>query len=452
MGEITLAKILIVDQDKYFCSVLENTLTIEGGNVDAVFTGQEALRYVADRYYDVVLVDVGLPDFNGIQIIKRLKEIKNELRIIVLSDITSSGFLVEAVTAGANDCIFKPIIADDIVQSIKKLVRKDQKSLAEKNVPCEAFLLGDSPAIKRVRNDILDMSIHDAPIFIVGERGTGKEILAEELYRTGLRKAGPFVKISCAALPETLLESELFGFGKESVSGFYEEKRGLFELAHGGTLFFDGVSETSDSVRKKLFSVLEKKMVRRIGSSKEKSVDVRFIGAVNDHHAEWVERMEGCLAGLDARVIRTVPLRRRKEDIVPLSEYFIKKYRFYLRGKARGISKEVIRCFIQYDWPGNVRELEHVIEHAMVVGSRNEIILGDIAGNIRDIYYENHTSSISSDGLADGVDLDVEVANLERDLIVKALRKAENVVSTAAKFLNIKRTTLIAKMKKYGIR
>ena len=458
MDDAKLAKILIVDNDKDFCNVLENTLTLEGCNVDSVFYGEDALHYIQERYYDVVLVDINLPDLNGMRLLKRIKEIKEGVQVIMISNTDSASFAVEALKAGAFDYITKPIMFDEVILSIKKAMKQQrrrgssEKATAEESV---TLLLGSSPQVVQVREMIDKVAPTDSTVLIVGESGTGKEVIAQELFAKSTRADRPFVKISCAALPETLLESELFGYEKGAFTGAHQAKKGLFEVAHGGTLFLDEVTEVSFGIQAKLLRALQEKEIKRLGGTKDIPVDVRFVAASNkDMHSEIESGRfrQDLYYRLNVIKIETTALRERQEDIPTLAEHFIKKYQSKTHADAKTISKEVMDAFIRYDWPGNVRELENVIERAMVLGMGNMIILGDIPDRIRDCYRERQSGISKNYDFDHDVDLDLEVANLEQELIRRALDKAGGIVSKAAKCLKIKRTTLIAKMKKYGIR
>jgi len=455
MDEAKLAKILIVDSDKDFCNVLENTLTLEGCNVDSVFFGEDALRYVEERYYDVVLVDLNLPDLNGMRLLKRLKDMRKDMQVLIISSADSAGCAVEAIKSGAFDYITKPIMFDEILLSIKKAIKQKQKTDKQKDeVEGETFV-GATEEMNKVNELIAKVAPTDTTVLIGGESGTGKEIIAQEIYRLSERNGKPFVKISCAALPETLLESELFGYEKGAFTGAQRAKKGLFEVADGGTLFLDEITEVSMGIQAKLLRALQEKEIKRLGDTKDISVDVRFIAASNKNMHDEISAgrfRQDLYYRLNVISIQTTPLRERKDDIEPLCVHFIKKYKSRTKDGEKTIGKEVMDCFMRYDWPGNVRELENVIERAMVLGMGSLITLGDVPDRIRSVFYEKRVSSKHDFDFEHDVDLELEIATLERELISKALDKSGGVVSKAAKLLKIKRTTLIAKMKKYEIR
>ncbi|MBN1493587.1 MAG: sigma-54-dependent Fis family transcriptional regulator [Candidatus Omnitrophica bacterium] len=455
MDEAKLAKILIVDNDKDFCNVLENTLTLEGCNVDSVFFGEDALHYVEERYYDVVIIDLNLPDLNGMRLMKRLKEMRENIQVLIISSADSAGCAVEAIKSGAFDYITKPIMFDEILLSIKKAIKQKQKTDKAKEEDESESLVGATSELQKVRDLIKKVAPTDTTVLILGESGTGKEIIAQEIYRLSERQGKPFVKISCAALPETLLESELFGYEKGAFTGAQRQKKGLFEVADGGTLFLDEITEVSLGIQAKLLRALQEKEIKRLGDTKDIAVDVRFIAASNKNIHEEISAgrfRQDLYYRLNVINIQTTPLRERKDDIEPLCFHFIKKYKSRAKDGEKSVSKEVMNCFMRYDWPGNVRELENVIERAMVLGMGSMITLGDIPDRIRSVFYEKRVSSKRDFDFEHEVDLELEIETLERELISKALDKAGGVVSKAAKLLKIKRTTLIAKMKKYEIK
>ncbi|MFC1809807.1 sigma-54-dependent transcriptional regulator [Candidatus Omnitrophota bacterium] len=454
MDEAKLAKVLIVDSDKDFCQVLENTLTLEGCNVDTVYFGEDALQYVEERYYDVVLVDLNLPDLNGMRLLKRIKEIKEAIEVIVISSADSAGCAVEAIKSGAFDYITKPLMFDEILLCIKKAIKHKKRTDKEAKEEDGDVMVGTSSEMQKTKELIKKVAPTDTTVLIVGESGTGKEIIAQEIYRMSSRKGKPFVKISCAALPETLLESELFGYEKGAFTGAQRNKKGLFEVADGGTLFLDEITEVSLGIQSKLLRALQEKEIKRLGDTKDIPVDVRFIAASNKNIHDEINMgrfRQDLYYRLNVISVQTSALRERKDDIPDLCNHFIKKYKSRSQGGEKTIAKEVMNCLTRYNWPGNVRELENVIERAMVLGMGTIITLGDIPDRIRSVFYEKSASSGRNYDFEHEVDLELEISTLERELIGKALDKANGVVSKAAKLLKIKRTTLIAKMKKYEI-
>jgi len=456
--EKSLVKILIIDDDKEYCDILENTLSLEGFRAESVFNGEEGLIRVSERSYHIVILDLTLPDISGVQVLKRIKEIKPDIQVIIVTAVDTVGSAVESLKAGAFDFITKPIMLDDVVISIKKALRhkkrEDSASTGLLHVG-EKVLIGASKVMRDISKLIDKVAPTDSMVLITGKSGTGKELVAHNIYERSKRKDKPFVKISCAALPETLLESELFGYMKGAFTGATSMKKGLFEVANGGTLFLDEVSEVSPSIQAKLLRALQEKEIKPLGGTQDISVDVRFIAATNKDLREEIAKgnfREDLYYRLNVITINIPSLSERKEDISLLAEHFIQKYTPKKAGAPKQISPEVLDCFFRYHWPGNIRELENIIERAIILGTGDTITINDIPERIRNAQID-YTESIMHTTDRDSIPpLDSAVEALEKDLIMRAMRKSNNVVSTAAKFLRIKRTTLIAKMKNLGLK
>jgi two-component system NtrC family response regulator len=454
--EAYLAKILIVDDDKEFCEVLENTLTIEGFRTDSVFNGEEALIRISERPYQLVILDLTLPDISGMQVLKRIKEINSQIQVIIVSAVDTVGSAVESLKTGAFDFITKPIMLDDVVISIKKALRRKKKDAeeAEKSGSMSKAFIGECKVIKEMVRLVEKVAPTDSTVLINGESGTGKELIAQSIYMNSNRKDKPFVKISCAALPETLLESELFGYLKGAFTGATSTKKGLFEVAQGGTLFLDEVSEVSLGIQAKLLRALQEREIKPLGGTKDIPIDVRFIAATNKNLSEEIAKgnfREDLYYRLNVINLVLPPLRERKEDIPMLVHHFIERYTPKKNGIPKKVTPEVIECFYRYRWSGNIREMENVIERAIILGTGDTITLADIPERIRNFdakTIDSVTHALDADAIPP---LDAAVEALERDLIHRAMVQSHNVVSNAAKLLSIKRTTLIAKMKKLGI-
>ncbi len=310
----------------------------------------------------------------------------------------------------------------------------------------DELVIGESPKMKAIADIIKKVAPSNANVLIRGESGTGKELVAKALHRYSRRKNAPFVKLSCAAIPETLLESELFGYEKGAFTGATASKKGSFELAHGGTLFLDEIGDISPSVQVKLLRAIQEKEIQKLGASTPTRVDVRIIAATNRNLEEMIEKglfREDLYYRLNVISIHLPPLRERKEDIPHLVKHIIARFNIELNRRFEGIEDEAMKRLIEYEWPGNVRELENVLERAMVLGTEPLIRLRDIG--------ELTYSKNSEDSASHHEDLPSRVRNIERQEIIRALEEAGYNISRAAKILNIKRTTLIYKMKKYGV-
>jgi DNA-binding NtrC family response regulator len=452
-----LAKILIIDDDKEYCDVLENTLTIEGFRVDSVFNGEEGLMRISERQYQLVILDLTLPDISGMQVLKRIKEMNAGIQVIIVSAVDTVGSAVESLKAGAYDFITKPIMLDDVVVSIKKALRRKKRDAeeAERQGKLPRIFIGENKEIKEIIRLISKVAPTESTVLINGESGTGKELIAQSLYKNSKRSDKPFVKISCAALPETLLESELFGYLKGAFTGASTTKKGLFEVAQGGTLFLDEISEVTPGIQAKLLRALQEKEIKPLGGTKDIPIDVRFIAATNKVLTDEISKgnfREDLYYRLNVINITLPPLRERKDDIPMLVNHFIEKFTPKKAGKPKAVANEVIDCFNRYRWSGNIREMENVIERAIILGTGDVITLADIPERIRSAetqMIESFTKPIEGNDIPP---LDAAVETLERDLIARALHRSGGTVSSAAKLLSIKRTTLIAKMKKLGMK
>ncbi len=452
-----IEKILIVDDDREYCDVLENSLMLEGMRAESVFTGEDALIRIMERNYQVVVLDLTLPDISGMKVLHRIKEINEDIQVIIVSSVDTVGSAVESLKAGAFDFITKPIMLDDVIVSIKKAIRRRRK-LKERHDKKEdlndKLIIGNSPQIREILEIVDKVAPTNSTVLINGESGTGKELIAHYIYANSKRKNKPFVKISCAALPETLLESELFGYVKGAFTGATTTKKGLFEVANGGTLFLDEVSEVSMGIQAKLLRALQEKEIRPLGGTKDIKIDVRFIAATNKNLQDEIVKgsfREDLYYRLNVINIIVPPLRKRTSDIEMLVEHFINKYSPVDIPKKKP-TKEFIEVLKNYSWPGNIREMENVIERAIILGSENVLDVSDLPARIRDGKTPRFESYDKARDEGEFPALDKAVEDLERELIVKALKTSGGVVSKAAKLLKIKRTTLIAKIKKLGIK
>ncbi|MBU1862052.1 MAG: sigma-54 dependent transcriptional regulator [Candidatus Omnitrophica bacterium] len=453
-----LEKVLIIDDDKEYCEILENTLTVEGFRVESVYNGEEGLLRVQERQYTVVILDLTLPDISGMQILKRIKEINPTMQVIIVTASDTVGSAIESLKAGAFNFITKPIMFDDVVVAIKKAIqyREKTKQSAQDLLEKEGkVLIGCSEPMEEISRIIAKVAPTDTTILITGESGTGKEIIAHRIYKSSKRKNKPFVKISCAALPETLLESELFGYLKGAFTGATSQKKGLFEVAQGGTLFLDEISEVSPTIQAKLLRALQEREIKPLGGTQDVPIDVRFIAATNKELKEEITQKkfrEDLYYRLNVITITTPPLRERKDDIPLLVEHFIKKYKPTKIKELKRVEQTVLDCFAQYHWPGNIRELENVIERAIILGVGDTISISDIPERLRKADGSYVPTIKRETDSPDIPALDDAVITLERNLITRALEKSNGVVSAAAKLLHIKRTTLIAKMKKLDLK
>jgi two-component system response regulator AtoC len=452
--------ILVADDDASIRSLLKQLLADEGFAVLEASTGVEVVDKVKESSPDLVIMDVRMPELDGIEALARLKSTNPKTAVLIMTAFGSSNAAIRAMELGAFDYITKPFELDKISHSVKRVL--DYQDLtAEVEVLRDEIsslvqterIVGNSPAMQEVYKTIGKVAKADATVLITGESGTGKELVAEALHFNSNRRSGPMVKVSCAALPETLLEAELFGHEKGSFTGAMTQRRGRFEMADKGTIFLDEIGEMTVPTQTKLLRVLQERKIERIGSSLPIKVDIRIIVATNKDLQKQVEQnkfRDDLYYRLNVINIHMPPLRDRKEDIPSLVEHFLAKHRYSATAQPAAISEEAIRRLMEYNWPGNVRELENVIERAVVL-SRGQIITS------RELPFGDHDAAEGEEGegeadaKGDSSFFKKSVAQFEKDLIMKALRDANGNRSKAAEMLGIYRRLLYAKIKEYGL-
>ncbi len=449
--------ILVADDDASIRSLLRQLLQDEGYAVQEAATGVEVVDKVKENSPDLVIMDVRMPELDGIEALSRVKASSPRTAVLIMTAFGSSNAAIRAMELGAFDYVTKPFELDKINYTVGKVfeyqdltqevevLRGEISSLVQTE-----RIVGNSPPMQEVYKTIGKVAKADATVLITGESGTGKELVAEALHYNSSRRAGPLVKVSCAALPETLLEAELFGHEKGSFTGALTQRRGRFELADKGTIFLDEIGEMSLQTQTKLLRVLQDRKIERLGSSLPIKVDIRVICATNKDLQKQVEQArfrDDLFYRLNVININMPALRDRKEDIPALVEHFLAKHRYSATAQPAAISEEALRRLMEYDWPGNVRELENVIERAVVL-SRGEVITS------RELPFGDH----DGDREEEGDDIPSErsffkksVAQFEKDLIMKALRDAGGNRSKAAEMLGIYRRLLYAKIKEYGL-
>jgi two-component system, NtrC family, response regulator AtoC len=452
--------ILVADDDASIRSLLKQLLVDEGFAVLEASTGIEVVDKVKESSPDLVIMDVRMPELDGIEALARLKSTNPKTAVLIMTAFGSSNAAIRAMELGAFDYITKPFELDKISHSVKRVL--DYQDLtAEVEVLRDEIsslvqterIVGNSPAMQEVYKTIGKVAKADATVLITGESGTGKELVAEALHFNSNRRSGPMVKVSCAALPETLLEAELFGHEKGSFTGAMTQRRGRFEMADKGTIFLDEIGEMTVPTQTKLLRVLQERKIERIGSNLPIKVDIRIIVATNKDLQKQVEPSkfrDDLYYRLNVINIHMPPLRDRKEDIPSLVEHFLAKHRYSATAQPAAISEEAIRRLMEYNWPGNVRELENVIERAVVL-SRGQIITS------RELPFGDHDAAEGEEGegeadaKGDSSFFKKSVAQFEKDLIMKALRDANGNRSKAAEMLGIYRRLLYAKIKEYGL-
>lgn len=376
--------ILVVEDEKPLRIALCNVLQDEGFCILEAEDGKIALELMRDNRPNLVITDLKMPKVDGMKLLKRIKEIDQSLPVIVITAYGTSSTAIDAMKHGAYDYITKPFDLDEVLLTVKRALSHEALAMEVKALKDELSekyridnIIGNSSQMQEIYKTIGRIAESKATVLVQGESGTGKELVANAVHYNSLRKNGPFIKMNCAALPETLLESELFGHEKGSFTGAVTARRGKFEAAHGGTIFLDEIGEMSPVLQSKLLRILQDQTFDRIGGNQSITVDVRVIAATNKNLEEEVKKgnfREDLYYRLNVVFIQIPPLRNRKEDIIPLIEYFLRKYSSEVKSETIGISKAVVDILLNYDWPGNVRELENVIERSVVFSGGKTIV------------------------------------------------------------------------------
>jgi DNA-binding NtrC family response regulator len=446
-------QILIVDDELIVRESLGNWLKEEGYSVDTSDSGLAALEKIQSKGCDLVVADVKMPGMDGIELLERCKKIDPDLQVLVMTAYASIDTAVRAMKKGAFDYIVKPFNPEDVSQIIQRALKF--KMLEKENILLRKELekkygideiIGKSKKMQEVFDLIRTVAESEAVVMVRGESGTGKELIARAIHANSKRKYGPLIALSCGALPETLLESELFGYEKGAFTGANYSRKGRIEMADGGTLFLDEIGDISPKTQVDLLRVLQEKTIYHLGSSKPTKVDVRIISATNRDLEKAIKDgtfREDLYYRLNVVTINVPPLRERKEDIPLLANHFFKKFVVVNSKKITGISSEVMDMLIDYHWPGNVRELENVIEHAVVVCKNNEITPGDLPNTLK--------MSIREKENLPGSNAAITLEDLEKKHIKEVLNRNKGNISKSAKNLGIDRVTLYNKIKKHEI-
>jgi DNA-binding NtrC family response regulator len=456
-----MEKILIVDDEAFICENLERILQEEQYRTVAARTGQAAMDILKEEPVDLVFLDLNLPDTHGLDVLKRSKELDPDLLVIIMTGYASVESAVEALKLGAYDYIKKPFKAD-VIKLIVKLaletqaLKREVHCLKKQHEGClgEQPIIAESALFRDVLREVREVARHsDATVLITGETGTGKDIIARTIHNLSPRSNRPFLEINCAALPENLLESELFGYESGAFTGARGRKIGLFEAANGGTILLDEMGEIDLGLQAKLLRVLEDKKVRRLGGTQQHEVNVRIIAATNQDLREAIRAKrfrEDLYYRLHAVPIQLPPLRSRPEDVAALAKYFLSEYGKKYGRRFRGIAPDAQRLLLAYAWPGNVRELRHVIERICIM---HDAELMETAHLPKELSNEG---AAASDVFAvdfpippEGIQLEEVVDQFTRHLIGRVVRMVEGNITQAAKLLGIPRGTLRYKIDKY---
>ena len=448
-------RILIVDDEKSMRELLSIMLTKEGYLVSSADNGENALRAIQAEIFDLVITDIRMPAINGIELLKAVKELSPETVVIVITAYASTETAVDAMKLGAYDYITKPFKNEEIRLIIQKALEK--RSLRKENLLLKreiesrsgfAHFVGKSESMQKIFLLIRQVADTRSTVLISGESGTGKELVARAIHYSGARKDSPFVTVNCGALPETLLESELFGYMKGSFTGASANKQGLFEAANGGTIFLDEISATTPALQIKLLRVLQNREFKRVGGTTDIKVDVRVIAASNQDLQQEISRgtfREDLYYRLNVIPVHMPPLRDRKEDIPGLIEFFLRK--MSAQGGTKKMTPQAIQRLTLYQWPGNVRELENTIERLYTLAPGDVILPEHIPESI---HSPQLCPSLIPDTIPqEGVDLEGILGRIEKTLLMKAMESAGGVKTDAAKLLGLTFRSFRHRFQKY---
>jgi two-component system NtrC family response regulator len=456
MSRVPRFRILIVDDEKVQLEILEGFLVKQGYEATAAEDGQRALEKFKNGSFDAVLTDYRMPGMDGIQLLREVRRLQPEAVVVIMTAYGTVGTAVAAMKEGAYDYLTKPIDLDELlllIQRVEREVGLDQENRELKEQLREKFkvdfIVSASRQMEEALNLVGRVSRSSATILILGESGTGKELIARAIHYSSPRADKPFVKVNCAALPENLLESELFGHEKGAFTGAVARRIGRFELADQGSIFLDEIGDLSPSLQMKLLRVLQEKEFERVGSNQTIRSDVRVIAATNRNLEEAIQKgtfREDLYYRLNVVTISLPPLRERKEDIPLLVEHFLKKYNRENKKKVTSLSKEGRDLLRRYDYPGNVRELENIVERAVVLCRGDTLTTQDLPLNLREGKAE---AALERDRGTQSLPGTLE--EIERQLILKALERSGGVQTKAAEELGISERVLRYKMKKYSL-
>lgn len=457
------ATILTVDDDEMIRSYFSQLLEEEGYEVLSAATGAEGEALLRQKPVDVVLLDLRLPDVDGLTVLGRIKRQDVNVHVIILTAYSAVPTAVEAMKLGAYDYVDKTSDASKLKLIIKRALkelamqREIERLRHRSGGYPRGWIVGESDEMRRIARVVDKVAQGKATVLLQGESGTGKEVVAHAIHRQSPRADKAFTVINCAAIPEDLLESELFGFEEGAFTGARRRKKGLLEVADEGTLFLDEIGEMAPKMQAKILRVLETRMLRRVGGTSDVTVDVRFIAASNRDLKEAVKQgtlREDLYYRLGVVVIDLPPLRERMEDLELFVAAFVDEFNRSMGRKVTGVSSGVLKLMREYPWPGNIRELRNVIERAMVLCEGDEIQPEHLPGDFSGLAAAADGPGASDPDVelpGDGLDLESAVVGLERHYIVEALERTGGNQTEAAVLLSISRDQLRYRMEKYGL-
>jgi two-component system, NtrC family, response regulator PilR len=459
-----MASILVCDDQRSICEMLDISLRKEGHRVETVNGGEAAKKKLSSANYELLITDIKMPQTDGIEVLRFARQTSPETSVILITAVEDYEAAVQAVKGGAFDYIHKgPGLLDELKiavgRALQTLVLQRENFALKRDAASRNSLeniIGASAAIEKLKSTIRTVAPTSSTVLIYGESGTGKELVARAVHSCSARATEPFVSINCGAFPETLLESELFGYMKGAFTGASQNKRGLFEVASGGTIFLDEIGEMSLAMQVKLLRVLQERTVRPVGGSQETPVDVRVIAATNRDLREMIANgtfREDLYYRVSVIPIQVPALRERRDDVELLANYFLKKYASAAQKSILRIAQESLDALRSFEWPGNVRQLENTIERAVAMETGNELKVDLEADRprARAAAAANGNGSGGPHVPTDGIDFEKYVAGVERSLIESALEQSGGVQIRAAELLKVSYRSFRHLLKKYDI-
>ncbi len=454
-------RLLVVDDEESIREFLEIMLKKEGYEVTCAEDGAKAKDMLAKKSFDMVISDLQMPNMTGIELLKHVKESYPDLVFMMITAFGSTESAVEAMKMGAYDYLTKPFKIDEVRLNIQNALRAKNLEVENKVLKKELTkeysfqsLVGNSDPMHRIFELIKRVSQTPTNILITGESGTGKEVIAKAIHYNGLLKDKPFVTINCGAIPEQLMESEMFGHKKGSFTGAVNDKVGLFEVADGGTLFLDEVGELPVTIQVKLLRAIQERVIRRVGATEDIKVDVRICAATNRDLEAMVKDgtfRQDLFYRLNVINIKAPALRERSEDIPLLANHFLRKYNERLTKNISGISTEAMEMLKKYEYPGNVRELENIIERTVALEGGATILPESLPPFVNTPSGRKMASSHEIEIGDDGIDLDKVMGQIEKELLVKAIHASNGIKKRAAKLLHITFRSMRYRVEKYGL-
>lgn len=440
-----MAKILLIEDDIPFCKMLDSFLSRKGYVVETAFSAEEAKVKINQQGFDLVITDLRLPDYDGIELMTEIKHLNPETPVILMTGYSDVNTAVKAIKNGAADYISKPFNPEEVLLVVSNALQTSETvaptpiPAVKKNAETSEFVKGVSIASKKLAEYIQLVSPTDISVLIIGESGTGKEVIAKSIHQNSNRKQHNFIAVDCGTIPKDLAASEFFGHVKGSFTGAINDKIGYFEAANGGTVFLDEIGNLSYENQIQLLRALQERKIKPVGSNKEINVDIRIITATNEDLREAVKKgdfREDLYHRINEFSIQSPSLRDRNEDLLVFADFFLEKANIQLNRSVIGFSPEVIQVFQSYNWPGNLRELQNIIKRATLLTQGDFIEKSVLPAEL--LNPENSQSHFS-------------LSDNEKDVIINALAQAQNNKSEAAKLLQINRKTLYNKLKLYNL-